>query len=119
MVSALHAPRMGVSTGNSTRVGEQLHEQLAIKSMQIDSNIGPIQAESAQRRPSSHAGADLVLLDENPLEDISHTRCISGVMVRGDWMPTEEVEQVLAGLKSEYDEDRTMLQQQSAGPSSR
>ena len=30
-------------------------------------------------------------------------------MVRGDWMPAEEIEQVLAGLKAEYDEDRAML----------
>ena len=29
--------------------------------------------------------ADLVLLEANPLEDITNTRLITGVMVRGRW----------------------------------
>lgn len=29
--------------------------------------------------------ADLVLLDENPLEDIAHSRRVHGVMLRGEW----------------------------------
>ncbi len=40
-------------------------------------------------------------------------------MVRGDWMPALEIEQVLAGLKDEYDEDRAMLLDQAAARSSR
>lgn len=34
--------------------------------------------------------ADLVVLDSNPLEDISGTRRVHGVMVRGDWYSTAD-----------------------------
>jgi tetratricopeptide (TPR) repeat protein len=39
--------------------------------------------------------ADLVLLQGNPLEDISNTRKISGVMARGKWYPREEIDAML------------------------
>lgn len=35
--------------------------------------------------------ADLVLLDENPLKDITHIDRIAGVMVRGRWLPRREI----------------------------
>jgi len=41
--------------------------------------------------------ADLVLLRENPLERISATTGILGVMVRGRWLPAEELERRLDG----------------------
>jgi imidazolonepropionase-like amidohydrolase len=40
--------------------------------------------------------ADLVLLDSNPLENISALREISGVLLRGRWIPKEEIEEKLA-----------------------
>jgi tetratricopeptide (TPR) repeat protein len=40
--------------------------------------------------------ADLVLLDANPLDDISNTREISGVMANGKWYSHEEIEAMLA-----------------------
>jgi imidazolonepropionase-like amidohydrolase len=39
--------------------------------------------------------ADLVMLDSNPLEDISSTRRVHGVMVRGEWYPRREIEALL------------------------
>ena len=42
--------------------------------------------------------ADLVLLDANPLEDITNTRRIHGVMVRGTWYSSSDIE----GLLSRY-----------------
>ena len=42
--------------------------------------------------------ADLVLLDANPLEDITHAGRIAGVMVRGRWLPGEEIEERLEAL---------------------
>ena len=42
--------------------------------------------------------ADLVLLDANPLEDITNTRRIHGVMVRGTWYSSGDIE----GLLSRY-----------------
>ena len=40
--------------------------------------------------------ADLVLLDSNPLENISALKEISGVMLQGRWIPKEEIEEKLA-----------------------
>jgi len=40
--------------------------------------------------------ADLVLLDSNPLENIDALKEISGVMLRGKWLPREEIEEKLA-----------------------
>jgi imidazolonepropionase-like amidohydrolase len=42
--------------------------------------------------------ADLVLLDANPLTNISNTSRIAGVMVRGKWVSRAEIEQRLASL---------------------
>jgi imidazolonepropionase-like amidohydrolase len=39
--------------------------------------------------------ADLVLLDSNPLEDISSTRRVHGVMLRGTWYPAAEIAALL------------------------
>ena len=39
--------------------------------------------------------ADLIMLDSNPLEDISSTRRIHGVMVRGGWYSSADIEALL------------------------
>jgi imidazolonepropionase-like amidohydrolase len=44
--------------------------------------------------------ADLILLDANPLLDISNTRRIHGVMVRGDWHSGSELEERLSIYRS-------------------
>jgi imidazolonepropionase-like amidohydrolase len=38
------------------------------------------------------ARADLLLLDANPLEDVSNTGRLAGVMVRGRWLPASELQ---------------------------
>jgi len=40
--------------------------------------------------------ADLLLLDANPLDDIANSRRIHGVMLRGRWLPREELDAMLA-----------------------
>lgn len=40
--------------------------------------------------------ADLVLIDSNPLENIAALKEISGVMLKGRWIPKEEIEEKLA-----------------------
>ena len=47
--------------------------------------------------------ADLVLLDDNPLEDIRNTQRIHGVMLRGDWFPAGELERRLAPYRQQDD----------------
>ncbi len=39
--------------------------------------------------------ADLLLLEANPLQDVKHTRDIAGVMVRGQWLPRSELDELL------------------------
>lgn len=44
--------------------------------------------------------ADLVLLDGNPLENISNTRRISGVVVNGKYLPQETLRKLLAEVET-------------------
>lgn len=46
--------------------------------------------------------ADLVLLDANPLENLSNLTRRSGVMVGGRWVPRSEIDSGLAALASKY-----------------
>jgi imidazolonepropionase-like amidohydrolase len=42
--------------------------------------------------------ADLVLLAANPLDDVSHLRHIAGVLVRGEWLPEDAIQQRLKAI---------------------
>ncbi len=42
--------------------------------------------------------ADLILLDVNPLDDISNTRKISGVFVNGKWLNSKKINAMLSDL---------------------
>lgn len=44
--------------------------------------------------------ADLLLLDANPLESVENAREPSGVMVRGQWLPREELVRLLEPLRN-------------------
>lgn len=46
--------------------------------------------------------ADLILLDENPLDNIAHVAARSGVMVRGRWYPEEDIQARLAEIAASY-----------------
>ena len=45
--------------------------------------------------------ADLVLLQENPLKDISNSASIAGVMYRGNWLGNEEINRRLNAIAQE------------------
>ncbi|MEO1244715.1 MAG: amidohydrolase family protein [Pseudomonadota bacterium] len=47
--------------------------------------------------------ADLVLLDDNPLQDISNVRRVHGVMLEGRWYPDGLLQQKLEALKKRRD----------------
>jgi hypothetical protein len=51
--------------------------------------------------------ADLVLLEENPLDDIANTRQIAGVMVRGRWYSRAELDLMLEMVAQDYDAAKT------------
>ena len=44
--------------------------------------------------------ADLILVDANPLENVSNMEKRSGVMVRGRWLPASEIDAALAKIAS-------------------
>lgn len=46
--------------------------------------------------------ADLVLLNDNPLSDIDHTRAIEGVVLRGKWYAGDELTSRLAQIKARH-----------------
>lgn len=78
----------------------------------VDAGLTPFEAlQTGTVNPSiffGHAGefgvvqtgadADLVLLDANPLDDISNTHRIHGVMVRGRWLSRPELDEILDEL---------------------
>ncbi len=44
--------------------------------------------------------ADLLLLDADPLQDVRHTRELSGVVLRGKWLPRAELDAMLAEVEA-------------------
>jgi imidazolonepropionase-like amidohydrolase len=82
--------------------GWALHRELA---SYVGAGLTPYQAlETATRNPAEFLGAleewgtieprkraDLVLLAANPLEDITATERIEGVMLGGRWLPKAEL----------------------------
>lgn len=46
--------------------------------------------------------ADLILINGDPLQDISNIAKRTGVMVRGRWLPEEEIQKRLAGIATSY-----------------
>ena len=93
--------------------GFSIHEELELF---VKAGLTPYQALSASTRiPSEVMGdpqkwgtieegkhADLVLLNANPLENIGNTREITGVMVRGQWLPEETLQGMLDKLAGKY-----------------
>ncbi len=49
--------------------------------------------------------ADLVLLSANPLEDITNSRSIEGVMLRGQWFTRAELQAMVEELVASYGDD--------------
>lgn len=62
-------------------------------------NVGQFLGRNEMGIVRKGAVADLVLLTENPLTDISHTRSIEGVMAAGRWYSREELDRLLIQSK--------------------
>jgi len=50
--------------------------------------------------------ADLILVDKNPLEDLSNLKKLSGVMVSGKWMPKSMIDEKLASIEATYRDEK-------------
>jgi imidazolonepropionase-like amidohydrolase len=42
--------------------------------------------------------ADLLLLGGNPLDDVNNVRAVSGVMLRGKWLPRKDLDEILEAI---------------------
>jgi imidazolonepropionase-like amidohydrolase len=107
LIRGLHEAGAGLLLGSDAPQifnvpGFAIHPELR---MMVDAGLTPYQAlETGTRNPAVFLGqesefgtiergrrADLVLLAANPLDDITATERIEGVMVRGRWLPAREI----------------------------
>jgi hypothetical protein len=116
VVAAMH--RAGVNFMAGTDLGNpyvypgfSLHDELAFF---VKAGFTPMEAlQTATRNPAIFLSlldsfgtiekgkfADLVLLDANPLEDISNTRRINAVVVNGKHLPKEKLQKMLADAEA-------------------
>jgi hypothetical protein len=91
--------------------GFSLHDELALF---VQAGFTPMEAlQTATRNPAVFLGlldslgtiekgkfADLVLLEANPLDDISNTRRINAVVVNGKYLPKEVLQKMLADAEA-------------------
>ena len=115
LVKALHDAGAGLLLGSdATQVfnvpGFSIHEELRLF---VEAGLTPAEAlTTGTVNPAVYFGledrfgiiavgleADLVLVSENPLQNLNALRSPVGVMVRGRWMPSEEIEAGLADIK--------------------
>ncbi len=118
LVKRIHEAGGKIMAGSDTPelflvYGFTLHREL--QSL-VEAGLSPYAAlEAATRNPAEflHAlseigtiekgkRADLVLLDANPLADISHTERRAGVMVRGRWFPQAELNRRLDDIAPRF-----------------
>ncbi|WP_407351138.1 amidohydrolase family protein [Luteimonas sp. R10] len=92
--------------------GASLHHELRLL---VESGLTPYEAlRAATATPARFLGrqdefgtiavgqrADLLLVSGNPLEDLAHLRAPLGVMVRGKWLTRDELQHMLAALRSD------------------
>lgn len=48
------------------------------------------------------AAADFVLVEGNPLNDLSNLKKVNGVMVRGEWIPKDKLQAELKRIEEKH-----------------
>src|SRR5262245_468471 len=118
MVKLLHLAGVGILAGADATgypfPGFSLHDELALF---VQAGLMPMEAlRTATFNPAKYLGlldslgaiepgkfADLVLLDADPLEDISNTKRIHAVMVNGRYLPKERLQEMLTEIEAAAD----------------
>jgi imidazolonepropionase-like amidohydrolase len=112
LIKALHDEGAGLLLGSDAPQvfnvpGFSIHHELR---MLVEAGLTPYEAlatgnlnvakflgeEDQFGRVAAGQRADLMLLDANPLDDVSHIRALAGVMLHGRWLPAAELQ---AGLE--------------------
>jgi imidazolonepropionase-like amidohydrolase len=113
LILALHEAGAGLLLGSDAPQvfnvpGFSLHHELEIL---VASGLTPFEAlQTGTSNVAEFLGlntgtieagrdADLVLLDASPLQNISNTRRVHGVMLRGSWISASDIENMLAALR--------------------
>lgn len=118
MVQALHEAETGILLGTDAAQayhipGFAVHEELELL---VEAGLSPYEAlEAGTRNAALILGkadefgtieggkrADLILLESNPLKDISAIQERRGVMLRGRWMAEDELQAMLEELVESY-----------------
>ncbi|MBW2367281.1 MAG: amidohydrolase family protein [Deltaproteobacteria bacterium] len=106
---------IGTDTPATSQVvpGFSVHDELALF---VEAGLSPYEAlEAATAEPARYfdregefgtvqtgAVADLILLEANPLRDITRTQRRAGVMVRGQWFPESELQSRLEEMVASF-----------------
>jgi imidazolonepropionase-like amidohydrolase len=105
---------LGTDTDNPYLVpGFSLHEELGYL---VDAGLSPYEAIQAGTKNAAEAlgeqdevgtvaegkRADLILVEKNPLEDVENVEVRGGVMLRGRWLPEEQLRKMLTQLEASY-----------------
>jgi imidazolonepropionase-like amidohydrolase len=116
-VKVLHDAGAGLLVGSDSPnpfvlYGVAVHQELAFF---VEAGLSPYDAlVAATRAPAEFLKddsfgtieegnvADLVLLDANPLADIAATAAISGVALRGRWLPRTELDAMLEAIVASF-----------------
>ncbi len=118
MVRALHEAGAGILLGTDAAQAYHLPGFAALEELEmlVEAGLSPYEAIEAGTRNAAEAlgraaefgtieagkQADLILLENNPLEDVSSLQERSGVMLRGRWMDADELQAMLEGLVESY-----------------
>jgi imidazolonepropionase-like amidohydrolase len=123
LVGELHRAGVGILAGTDASdevwvfPGSSMHEELALLA---EAGLSPLDTlRTATLNPARYrargrplapliapgSDADLVLLRENPLEDIRRTRDIRGVVAAGRWYAPEDLAAMVAGVRDAWPAD--------------
>src|SRR5690554_2620580 len=119
LTRALHAAGAPIALGSDAPQffnvpGFSIHHELR---MMVDAGLSPYEVlATGTREPARYFGApegfgtvepgrraDLILLEANPLENVANVQRRVGVMVRGQWLPEEEIQARLEQIAAAAD----------------
>ncbi|TLU66166.1 amidohydrolase [Thalassotalea litorea] len=103
------APQVFNVPGDSLHEEMHLMKQAGMTPMQVlyAATLGPAKYFNKEQEFGEIAvgrSADMILLKKNPLNDITYTRSIAGVMTRGNWLSERVIEGTLKEIKQKNQE---------------